>query len=78
MLENDIPIILMDFNTQELLLFKNSKGEIVLGKEDHIEHVRYRVVFTKDQCVDSKIPLNPRTKGWRCQECIKIDSWSGI
>lgn len=75
-LENDLPILLLDFNTQEVLIFKNRKGEIVLGSEDHIEHARYRIVFTKDQCSDPTLPINPKTNGWRAIEAIKVDSWA--
>ncbi|KAJ3206102.1 protein translocase subunit, partial [Clydaea vesicula] len=71
-LENDIPILLLEFNTQEILLFKNLKGEIVLGNEDNIEHARYRMVFTKDQIIDATAEINPETFGWRVLESVKI------
>jgi hypothetical protein len=50
----------------------------MLGSEDHIEHVRYRAVFTREQCIDPTIPYDPETKGWKCQECVRIDSWKGV
>lgn len=78
MLDNDLPILLIEFNTQEVLIFRNKKGEIVVGDEDHIEHARYRMVFTKEQCVDPSIMINPRTNGWKAIEAVKIDSWAGI
>jgi import inner membrane translocase subunit TIM44 len=50
-LDNDMPILLIEFNTQEILMFRNRKSqEVVLGSEDNIEHARYRMVFTRDQC----------------------------
>ena len=34
LLENDIPVIVVSFNTQEIVLFRNKKtGELVHGKE---------------------------------------------
>jgi import inner membrane translocase subunit TIM44 len=50
-LDNDMPILLIEFNTQEILMFRNKKSrEVVLGSEDNIEHARYRMVWTRDQC----------------------------
>ncbi|KAJ3090869.1 protein translocase subunit [Quaeritorhiza haematococci] len=78
LLENEVPIIMLTYNTQEILLFRNKKGEIALGTEDNIEHARYAVVFTKDQCVDPTAKLNPRTNGWRIIEAQKLDTWRSI
>lgn len=77
-LENEMPILLVEFNTQEVLLFRNKKGEIALGSEDNIEHARYRMVWTKDQCIDPTLPVNVKTLGWRAIEALKVDSWSGF
>jgi import inner membrane translocase subunit TIM44 len=78
-LDNDMPILLIEFNTQEILMFRNRKsGEVVLGSEDNIEHARYRMVWTRDQCVDPTIAVNARTFGWRVVESVKVDSWSGF
>lgn len=80
----------------------------MLGREDRIEHVRYRAVFTMDTFVEkskdeedtlkgdeneeeseelrvkraekikTEEDLLNLTGGWRCQECIRIDSWEGF
>jgi hypothetical protein len=47
--EDTIPVIVMSFGTQEILLFKDRKtGEIKLGKEDAIDSPFYAVAFTKE------------------------------
>ncbi|RKP24061.1 hypothetical protein SYNPS1DRAFT_17694, partial [Syncephalis pseudoplumigaleata] len=71
LLENDIPVIVVSFNTQEILMFRNRKtGELVHGKEDHIERVYYACVFTKTE--DDL--QNPITGGWRIIDMAKHGS----
>ncbi|KAJ1967335.1 protein translocase subunit [Dimargaris xerosporica] len=67
-LDDDIPVIVVSFSTQEVLLFRNrSTGEIALGKEDHIEQVSYAMVLTKDP--DDL--ANPITNGWKVIDMAK-------
>ncbi|KAJ1922734.1 protein translocase subunit [Tieghemiomyces parasiticus] len=67
-LENDVPVIVLSFNTQEVMVFRNRVSrEIVFGKEDHIELVAYAMVLTKDP--DDL--ANPVTNGWKVLEMAK-------
>ncbi|RKP39596.1 hypothetical protein BJ085DRAFT_42805 [Dimargaris cristalligena] len=67
-LENDVPVIVLSFNTQEVMVFRNRvSGEIMFGKEDHIEMVAYAMVLTKDP--DDL--ANPVTNGWKVLEMAK-------
>ncbi|KAF7725484.1 protein translocase subunit [Apophysomyces ossiformis] len=70
-LDNDIPVFVLSFRTQEIILFRNAKTrEIVYGKEDHIEQVTYACVLTKE--VEDL--QNPVTGGWRIIDMAKHDS----
>ncbi|OBZ86359.1 Mitochondrial import inner membrane translocase subunit tim44 [Choanephora cucurbitarum] len=70
-LENDIPVLVLSFRTQEIIVFRNAKsGEIVYGKEDHIEQVTYACVLTKEP----EDLQNPITAGWRIIDMAKHDS----
>ena len=70
-LDNDIPVLVMSFRTQEIILFRNAKsGEIAYGKEDHIEQVTYACVLTKEP----EDLQNPVTGGWRIIDMAKHDS----
>ncbi|ORY83201.1 hypothetical protein BCR37DRAFT_298342 [Protomyces lactucae-debilis] len=61
---NDIPVFIVSFRTQEIHLFKNLKGEVVAGREDHVQAVTYVAIFTrlKDEL------NNPVTHGWRVMD----------
>ncbi|KAI8088773.1 uncharacterized protein BX664DRAFT_331336 [Halteromyces radiatus] len=70
-LENDVPVLVLSFRTQEIILFRNAKsGEVVYGKEDQIEQVTYACVFTKEP----EDLQNPITSGWRIIDMAKHDS----
>jgi import inner membrane translocase subunit TIM44 len=70
-LENDIPVLVLTFRTQEIIVFRNAKSkEIVYGKEDNIEQVHYACVLTKEP---DEIQ-NPVTNGWRIIDMAKQDS----
>ncbi|KAJ3409735.1 protein translocase subunit [Chytridiales sp. JEL 0842] len=65
-LEEQIPIIVFSFATQEILLFRDRKtGEVKLGKEDHIDRAFYAVALTKSQLMDPDAPISPTTGGWK-------------
>ena len=49
LLENELPVIMITFTAQEILLFRNKKGEIALGREDAIQTSNYVFAFTKAQ-----------------------------
>ncbi|KAJ1954032.1 protein translocase subunit [Linderina pennispora] len=68
MLENDVPVIVVTFQTQENNVFRDKKtGEIVQGSEDVIEACHYVSIFTK-------VPENaddPVTNGWKMIDLAK-------
>ena len=64
MLNDELPIILVGFMTQEILLFRNVKGEIEIGSEDHIQAASYVIAFSKSQLLDPEAPVDPVTGGW--------------
>ncbi|KAJ2709056.1 protein translocase subunit [Coemansia spiralis] len=68
MLENDVPVIVVTFQTQENNVFRDQKTrEIVQGSEDVIEACHYVSVFTK-------VPENaddPVTNGWKMIDLAK-------
>ncbi|KAJ2636340.1 protein translocase subunit [Coemansia sp. RSA 1286] len=70
-LENDVPVIVVTFQTQENNVFRDKKtGEIVMGAEDVIEACHYVSIFTK-------VPENaddPVTNGWKMIDLAKQSS----
>ncbi|TPX30296.1 hypothetical protein SmJEL517_g06117 [Synchytrium microbalum] len=79
LLENGIPVLVLTYRTQEVLVFRDRlSGAIKLGSEDQIMHAAYAMVLTKDQVLDPTIPVNPRTNGWRITEMVKQDSRQGL
>jgi len=77
-LENDTPVLVLSFNTQEILAFSDKEGKVVVGKEDNIQHCIYAVVFSKSQFVDPKRKIDPRTEGWIIIDLAKQQSLSGF
>lgn len=75
LLNDEIPVFVVTFRTQEVLLFRNAKGEVAVGKEDAIETAQYIAVWTKDQALDPSEPINARTNGWRVVEMAKQGTW---
>lgn len=61
---NDIPVFIVSFRTQEIHLYRNAVGEVVAGREDHVQAVTYIAIFTrlKDEL------QNPMTNGWRVMD----------
>ncbi|KAI0725341.1 mitochondria import inner membrane translocase TIM44 subunit [Fomitopsis betulina] len=67
-LENDIPVFVVTFQTQEVLLFRNAKtGEIVVGTENKVEQCHYAAVVTRvEEELDSEL-----TGGWKIVEMAR-------
>ncbi|KAH9852120.1 mitochondria import inner membrane translocase TIM44 subunit [Lenzites betulinus] len=64
-LENEVPVFVITFATQEMLLFRNVKtGEIVVGAEDRVEQCHYAAVITR---VEEELD-NELTGGWKIVE----------
>ncbi|KAF4610471.1 hypothetical protein D9613_007013 [Agrocybe pediades] len=67
-LENDVPIFLITFATQEMLLFRNAKtGEIAVGAEDKVEQCTYVAAVTR---VAEELD-NELTGGWKVVEMAR-------
>ncbi|KAI9230878.1 MAG: hypothetical protein DHS80DRAFT_26445 [Piptocephalis tieghemiana] len=70
-LENDVPVLVISFDTQEIVLFRSKKtGKVVYGKEDEIFAVRYAAVLTKTE----EDLMNKVTGGWRVIDMAKHHS----
>ena len=64
-LEDEIPVYVVTFATQEILLFRNAKtGEVVVGAEDRVEQCHYAAVITR---VEEELD-NELTGGWKVVE----------
>lgn len=64
-LENELPVFVITFATQEMLLFRNAKTrEVVVGAEDRVEQCRYAAVVTR---VEEELD-NELTGGWKVIE----------
>ncbi|KAA1470327.1 mitochondria import inner membrane translocase TIM44 subunit [Dentipellis sp. KUC8613] len=67
-LENNIPVFVITFATQEVLLFRNvATGEIAVGAEDRVEQCHYAAVITK---VEEELD-NELTGGWKVVEMAR-------
>lgn len=72
MLENDVPVLVVSFSSQELLYFKDPKnGETVAGKDSQAELCRYALVMTR---VENELG-NEITGGWKIME---VSQWNSI
>lgn len=68
-LENNVPVFVVTFATQEVLLFKNAKtAEIVVGAENRVEQCQYAAVITR---VEDELD-NELTAGWKVIEVRSI------
>ncbi|TDL23620.1 mitochondria import inner membrane translocase TIM44 subunit [Rickenella mellea] len=67
-LEGDIPVWIITFSTQEILLFRNAKTkEISVGAEDHVERCTYVAVLTRvEEDLDDEL-----TGGWKVIEMAR-------
>ena len=62
LLENNVPVFIISFNTQEVLLFRNAKtNEITVGSESKVEQCSYVAAITR---VEEELD-NELTGGWK-------------
>ncbi|GJE91100.1 mitochondria import inner membrane translocase TIM44 subunit [Phanerochaete sordida] len=67
-LENEIPVFVITFATQEMLIFRNAKtGEIAVGAENRVEQCHYAAVLTR---VEEELD-NELTGGWKVVEMAR-------
>lgn len=65
LLENDVPVFIVTFATQEMLLFRNAKTrELVVGAENKVEQCTYVAVVTR---IPEELD-NELTAGWKVVE----------
>lgn len=70
-LENHLPVFIVHFATQEVLLFRNAKtGEIMVGAENKVEQVQYAAVMAR---VEGELD-NELTGGWKFLEMARRSS----
>ncbi|KAH9935892.1 mitochondria import inner membrane translocase TIM44 subunit [Epithele typhae] len=64
-LENNVPVFVITFATQEMLIFRNAKtGEIMVGAENRVEQCHYAAVITRmEEELDNEL-----TGGWKIVE----------
>ena len=64
-LEDEVPVFVITFTTQEVLMFRNvASGEITVGAEDRVEQCMYAAVITRlEEEMDSEL-----TAGWKIIE----------
>ncbi|KAF5383613.1 hypothetical protein D9615_003724 [Tricholomella constricta] len=64
-LEDDVPVFLVQFSTQEVLMFRNAKtGEIAVGADNKVEQCTYIAAITR---VEEEL-TNELTGGWKVVE----------
>ena len=67
-MDNSIPVFVIQFNTQEVLLFRNAKTrEVVVGAEDRVEQCTYYAAITR---VEDELD-NELTGGWKIIEMAR-------
>ncbi|KAF8074738.1 import inner membrane translocase subunit tim44 [Lyophyllum atratum] len=68
MLENEVPVFLVQFSTQEILMFRNAKtGEIAVGADNKVEQCTYIAAITR---VEEEL-TNELTGGWKVVEMAR-------
>ncbi|KAJ8518568.1 hypothetical protein ONZ45_g4391 [Pleurotus djamor] len=67
-LENNVPVYIVSFSTQEVLLFRNAKTrEIVVGADDKVEQCTYVAAITRmEEDLDNEL-----TGGWKVVEMAR-------
>ncbi|KAI0313084.1 mitochondria import inner membrane translocase TIM44 subunit [Amylostereum chailletii] len=67
-LEDNVPVFVITFTTQEVLLFRNvATGEIAVGAEDRVEQCMYAAVVTR---IEEELG-NELTGGWKIIEMAR-------
>lgn len=68
MLDNNVPVVIVSFSSQELMYFKDAKtGQILAGRDDQADLCRYAMVLTRlEEEMDNEI-----TGGWKVVELAR-------
>lgn len=68
-LENDIPVFVISFHTQEMHCFRDPKtGEVKLGADDRVASCGYVAVLTR---LEDELD-NPETGGWKIIDVCRL------
>ncbi|CAE6489277.1 unnamed protein product, partial [Rhizoctonia solani] len=75
LLENNVPVFVVSFSTQEVLVFRNAKtGEVAVGAPDRVEQCSYAAVITR---VEDELD-NELTGGWKVVEMARRSARSQL
>jgi len=68
MLDNNVPVFVVTFATQEVMFFRNAKTrEVISGAEDRVEQCQYAAVITRiEDDIDNEL-----TAGWKIIEMAR-------
>ncbi|UZJ56639.1 hypothetical protein CBS101457_005959 [Exobasidium rhododendri] len=68
LLDNNVPVVIVSFSSQELMYFKDAKtGDILAGRENQADLCRYAMVLTRlEEEMDNEI-----TGGWKVVELAR-------
>jgi len=67
-LDNELPVFVIQFNTQEVLMFRNVKtGEVAIGAENKVEQCTYFAAVTR---IEAELD-NELTGGWKIIEMAR-------
>jgi import inner membrane translocase subunit TIM44 len=65
LLDNNVPVFVVSFSTQEVLVFRSAKtGEVAVGAPDRVEQCSYGAVMTR---LEDELD-NELTGGWKVIE----------
>ncbi|KAG8698499.1 protein translocase subunit [Ceratobasidium sp. 394] len=68
LLDNNVPVFVVSFSTQEVLVFRNAKtGEVAVGAPDRVEQCSYAAVVTR---IEDELD-NELTGGWKVVEMAR-------
>ncbi|QRV74041.1 mitochondrial import inner membrane translocase subunit TIM44 [Ceratobasidium sp. AG-Ba] len=68
LLDNNVPVFVVSFSTQEVLVFRNAKtGEVAVGAPDRVEQCSYGAVLTR---IEDELD-NELTGGWKVVELAR-------
>lgn len=76
-MQDENPVLLLTFHTQETHLIRQPDGVVVEGAEDAIQNVMYIIALTKEPRPADGSALNSRTQGWKLLELAVRDRNGG-
>lgn len=74
LLENELPVFVVTFQTNEIIGYTNKAGEYKIGAEDNVVGGRYALAFTKKQIMEPEAENNPKTNDWHIIQWSEVKS----